>query len=118
LAGAVTSLQYTEMDPFIIELEKETAVRGVEELGQLDTTSGDTGDGYRVIIYNDDHHGQDEVTTQLHKATGYTWEKCFAIMVEAHTRGRAVCYRGSREKCHNVTRILREIRLQCEVDCD
>jgi len=95
------------------------AEQGVEEVGALETTSGGTGDSdYRVILYNDDYHSQDQVTGQLHKATGYTWQKCYAIMMEAHANGRAICYRGDRAKCHQVTRVLREIHLQCEVDCD
>lgn len=73
---------------------------------------------YRVIIYNDDHHGMDEVILQLHKATLYEIQKCAEIMLEAHMKGRAICYHGSREECHRVTKVLREIRLQCEVDCD
>jgi ATP-dependent Clp protease adapter protein ClpS len=103
----------------IYALGEEVAERSAEEIGELETVSDDTGNsGYRVILYNDDYHREDEVTSQLHKATGYTWPKCEAIMVEAHTRGRAICYRGERSKCHQVTRVLREIRLQCEVDCD
>ncbi len=90
-----------------------------EEIGQLETTDGDTDDSsFRVILYNDDHHSVDEVTSQVHKATGYTWQKCYAIMLEAHSKGRAICYRGARGKCQQVTRVLREIHLQCEVDCD
>jgi ATP-dependent Clp protease adapter protein ClpS len=73
---------------------------------------------YRVIIYNDDHHGMDEVILQLHKATQYALQKCAEIMLEAHMKGRAICYHGSREDCHRVAKVLREIRLQCEVDCD
>jgi ATP-dependent Clp protease adapter protein ClpS len=106
-------------------LGEEIAERGVEEIEAPDTLPGKRGPGggdddskYRVILYNDDYHGQDEVTAQIHKATGYTWEKCYAIMVEAHARGRAICYRGERARCHQVTKVLREIHLQCEVDCD
>ena len=73
---------------------------------------------YRVIIYNDDHHGMDEVILQLHKATQYALQKCAEITLEAHMRGRAICYHGSREDCHRVAKVLREIRLQCEVECD
>jgi len=79
-------------------------------------TSG-VGD-YRVILYNDDHHGMDEVVLQIHKATQYALQKCAAIMLEAHLKGRAICYHGSREDCHRAAKVLREIRLQCEVDCD
>lgn len=74
--------------------------------------------GYRVIIYDDDWHSMDEVVLQLQKATGCSLEKAAEIMFEAHTKGRAICYNGQRDECHRVARVLREIRLQVEVDCD
>jgi len=73
---------------------------------------------YRVLLYNDDWHSMDEVVLQLQKATGCDIYKAIAIMMEAHAKGRAVCYRGDRDECHRVAKILREIRLQVEVDCD
>lgn len=84
---------------------------------QLDDPSTG-GDGYRVIIYNDDHTPMDAVIEQIMKATQCSPEKAVQITLEAHHKGRAVCYRGARGKCHEVARVLREIRLQCEVDCD
>lgn len=77
-----------------------------------------TSHGFRVILYNDDHHSIDEVILQLQKATGCNLEKAIDITLEAHTQGRAVCYKGGRSDCQKVCRVLREIRLQCEVDCD
>ena len=82
------------------------------------TPPGDGKAGFRVILYNDEYHDQEEVSSQIHKATQYAMPKCWAIMMEAHAKGRAICYHGTREKCHSVARVLREIRLQCEVDCD
>ena len=79
---------------------------------------GGSGGGYRVILYDDDYHGMDEVAAQIHKATQYPPMRCWEIMLEVHNKGRAICYKGSRAKCHDVARVLREIRLQCEVDCD
>jgi ATP-dependent Clp protease adapter protein ClpS len=78
----------------------------------------DKGDGFRVVLYNCDCHTPDEVVLQLQKATGCDVEDAINTMLEAHTRGRAVCYRGGRDQCHQVARVLREIRLQVEVDCD
>jgi ATP-dependent Clp protease adapter protein ClpS len=88
----------------------------VEE--EISDGSGGNGKGFRVILYDDDYHDVEEVASQIHKATQYPPLQCWAIMLEAHHKGRAVCYRGAREKCHRVARVLREIRLQCEVDCD
>lgn len=77
-----------------------------------------SGDGFRVILYNDDHTPVDAVVKQVMKATACSIERAAQITLEAHHKGRAVCYKGGREKCHQVARVLREIRLQCEVDSD
>jgi ATP-dependent Clp protease adaptor protein ClpS len=87
------------------------------KIGSEETTD-QTSDGFRVILYNDDFHSFDEVVLQLQKATGCDLEKALDIMLEAHAKGRAVCYKGRRDDCQKVCRILREIRLQCEIDCD
>ena len=97
-------------------LSAETVV-APSEIGAPEITD-QTSDGFRVILYNDEHHSMDEVIFQLQKATGCTMEQAIDIMIEAHTKGRAVCYKGGRADCQKVCRILREIRLQCEVDCD
>lgn len=105
-----------------VDTETQTEVaQAIEEIVEEKTddgSGGNAGEGYRVILYNCDCHSAEEVAIQLHKATQYPPMQCWAIMLEADKKGRAICYRGSREKCHRVTRVLREIRLQCEVDCD
>jgi ATP-dependent Clp protease adapter protein ClpS len=100
-------------DPGTIEAPQQETVE-VPLPEHTDSTNSD----YRVILYNDEFHGMDEVALQLQKATGCDLETAISIMLEAHMKGRAVCYRGAREECHRVARILREIRLQVEVDCD
>ena len=98
------------------DLEELTIERILE---QERTEDSGTGFGaYRVILYNDEWHGQDEVILQLQKATGCDLETAIVIMLEAHVKGRARCYQGSRDECHRVARVLREIQLQVEVDCD
>ena len=83
-----------------------------------DDIGNDIGEGFRAVLYNDSWHGMDEVVLQIQKATGCPLPQAAAVMIEAHAKGRAVCFRGSRAKCHQVCRVLREIRLQCEVDGD
>lgn len=100
-------------DPETIEAPQQETL---EAPASQDT--GNTSSDYRVVLYNDDFHGVDEVVLQLQKATGCDEHTAINITMEAHMRGRAVCYQGSREECHRVARILREIRLQVEVDCD
>jgi len=87
--------------------------------GETETVDRDTQKPtHRVILYNCDCHSLDEVVLQIQKATGCDIYKATSIMLEAHTQGRAVCFRGDRDKCHRVAGILRQIRLQVEVDCD
>ena len=98
------------------ELMAETIV-APSEIASPEITDKTTH-GFRVILYNDENHSFDEVILQLQKATGCNLEKAIDIMLEAHTKGRAICYKGGRDDCQKVCRVLREIRLQCEVDCD
>ncbi len=69
-----------------------------------------------VILYNDDHHPYDQVVFQVQKATGCSLEEAEWITFEAHTNGRAIAYTGSEAECERVAGILRQIRLQVEVD--
>lgn len=100
----------------LVKPDGDTAV--IDEAVE-NTDDGDQNkDGYRVLIYNDDHTPIDLVVKQIVKATACSTLKATKITLEAHHKGRAVCYRGSKGKCQQVARVLREIRLQCEVDCD
>lgn len=52
---------------------------------------------YAVILHNDDLNGMDFVVGVLRKVFGYTVEKCFDLMIEAHERGRSVVWIGPLE---------------------
>jgi ATP-dependent Clp protease adaptor protein ClpS len=52
---------------------------------------------YNVILLNDDHHTMDFVIEVLGKVLGYTEERCYKLMMLAHTSGRAVVWTGPRE---------------------
>jgi len=69
-----------------------------------------------VILYNCDCHTFDDVISILQKATGCSQEKGLAIAIEVHTRGRAICFSGSREECDRVASIIASVRLQVETD--
>lgn len=70
---------------------------------------------WRVILYNDDVHGFDEVVRQVQKATGADLRSAFLVTLEAHQTGSAACFEGTLEECEKVAGILREIRLQVEI---
>ncbi|HTB34110.1 MAG TPA: ATP-dependent Clp protease adaptor ClpS [bacterium] len=72
----------------------------------------------RVILYNDDWHSFDEVIRQLMKATGCDEATAEGHAWTVHTQGRAQVYEGARGDCERVAKVLREIRLQVEVDWD
>lgn len=80
------------------------------------TTGNRTEDAYHVILYNDDLHAFDDVVRQVQKATGVSTEEAFAITMQAHETGRALCYAGSHDACTKVAEILREIGLHVEID--
>ena len=71
---------------------------------------------WKVILYNDDTHDFLEVVFQVQRATGCSLEMAEWITHEAHTRGRAVAFEGSKEECQKVVGVLRQIRLQVEMD--
>lgn len=71
---------------------------------------------WNVILYNDDFHSFEEVVLQVQKATGVSQERAFAVTMEAHTKGRAVCYTGPLERCEHVAAVLRQIKLTAEID--
>ena len=86
-------------------------------LPRIDEESDIDDDGpYVVILYNDDYHEMMAGASQVQKATGYNFDKCLQIMLEAHTRGRAIAYTGSAEDCERAANILRQIGLQVETD--
>ncbi len=72
----------------------------------------------RVILYNDDWHTFDDVIIQLIKATGCSVEVAQAQAWTVHSEGRCQVFEGARAECERVAGVLREIRLQVEVDWD
>jgi len=72
----------------------------------------------RVILYNDDWHSFDDVILQLVKAGACDASKAEEHAWTVHTQGRAMVYQGARVDCERVAGVLREIRLQVEVDWD
>lgn len=72
----------------------------------------------RVILYNDDWHTFDEVIAQLMKATGCSRSRAARHAAAVHTQGRDLVFQAGLARCQEVARVLRQIRLQVEVDFD
>lgn len=71
---------------------------------------------WNVILLNDDWHTFDEVILQLIKAIKCTPQKASEIAWEAHTKGEAICFTGSKERCEHIASILEEIELGVRIE--
>ena len=83
----------------------------------LESKAGEAGPG-RVILYNDDWHTFEDVTLQLMKAIACSAEEGERHAWIVHTEGRSMVFEGARGECERVAGVLRQIRLQVEVDWD
>jgi ATP-dependent Clp protease adaptor protein ClpS len=52
---------------------------------------------YNVILLNDDDHSMEFVIEVLCKALGYTVERSYQLMMQAHTSGRTIVWTGPKE---------------------
>jgi len=52
---------------------------------------------YAVILHNDDINTMEFVVAVLRKVFGYSDQKCFELMLEAHEKGRAAVWVGALE---------------------
>ncbi len=82
----------------------------------IETTDTQTARPWNVVLYNDDWHPFDAVVLQIQKATGKSESEAHAITNEAHTKGKAIALTGDLDRCQKAAAILRQIRLQVEVD--
>jgi ATP-dependent Clp protease adapter protein ClpS len=72
----------------------------------------------RVILYNDDWHTFDDVISQLVKSGACGAAEAEQHAWTVHTQGRAQVFQGPRAESERIASVLREIRLQVEVDWD
>jgi len=88
---------------------------GTKTLPEL-TSSTLVIEPWNVILLNDDWHTFEEVIIQLMRATSCTAEQGAAIAYEVHTKGEALCFTGSKERCELVASILEEIELKVRLE--
>jgi len=74
------------------------------------------GEGWRVILFNDDTHTMDEVTIQLMLALHCPAEVAVEIMLTAHRTGRATVTITTRPEAERIGGILQQIDLQVRVE--
>jgi len=61
-------------------------------------TVPDTDRPWKVIVWNDPINLMSYVTFVLQKLFGYSKEKAHKLMMDVHTKGKAVVSHGNREK--------------------
>jgi ATP-dependent Clp protease adaptor protein ClpS len=71
----------------------------------------------KCILYNDDWHTFEEVTEQIMKATGCTYDKAEAHTHEVHFKGMSIVFTGDFMRCLRVSDVLEEIKLRTQVEC-
>jgi len=74
------------------------------------------GEGYKVVLFNDEVHSVDQVVMQLLRALRCSVDTAVEIMWRAHSRGRAIVTISDHDEAHRVTGILREIALKVTVE--
>jgi len=89
-------------------------------VGTLETTevsSGTSlGEAHKVVLYDDSIHTMDEVVAQIVKAIACSKQRAEEIMMEAHTKGRAVVIASHLERCEHVASVLEQIGLRIDIE--
>ncbi|MDX1960156.1 MAG: ATP-dependent Clp protease adaptor ClpS [Leptospiraceae bacterium] len=63
----------------------------------------DTIYSHKVILFNDNHNNFDHVERCLIEICYKSEKEAKKIAMEAHTKGRSICYDGSLEVCETVS---------------
>ena len=74
------------------------------------------GEGYRVMLFNDEVHALQDVVFQVAKALRCKLEEAVTITLAAHHKGRAVVTITTEENAQRIADVLREIDLKVDVD--
>lgn len=91
----------------------ETAPAIEEESATDEETA--PGEGWAVILYDDDVHDMIEVTAAIHIATGFEPEQCWEIMMRAHSQGKAVVTITEKQEAEKIVSVLRTFKLTAEL---
>jgi ATP-dependent Clp protease adapter protein ClpS len=70
---------------------------------------------WKTILFNDEHHGFEEVIVQVMKAVKCDFERAKQITLEAHFKGKSIAKSGEFEECLRASNILEEINLKTEI---
>lgn len=92
----------------------QTATPVLPERTERENSTGG-GDGYIVIVYNNEHNTYEQVTSILIRATGCTREEAEIETWEVDHLGQSVVHHGGQEECERAAAIIRTIGIHVEV---
>jgi len=72
---------------------------------------------WNVIVHNDPITQMVYVTMVFRRLFGYPWEKAHALMMQVHTRGRAIVWTGAREEAEVYVQKLHGAQLLATMEC-
>jgi len=84
------------------------------DLEEMDTSRGG-GEGWVVVVYNNDHNTYLEVISILIQATGCTLDEAEIETWEVDHLGQSTVHHGGQEECERVAGVIRTIGIQVEV---
>ena len=73
------------------------------------------GEGWAVVLFNDDVHDMVEVASAIMQATGFDAETAWAIMMRAHEAGKAGVVIAEKSEAERVASVLRTAKLTVEI---
>lgn len=75
-----------------------------------------TGDSYNLILYNDDVNSMEHVIDALYNICKLNEQESFIIMLEAHTKGRAVAKKGEFKEISDMKKGLNQLLINADVE--
>lgn len=88
----------------------------VEEEHDEEQRHDTSGEGWRVVLHNDEEHSVDQVAVQIVLATSCPWENAVEITLKVHFRGHATVIISDQDEAKRVASILRQIALNVTVE--
>jgi len=76
------------------------------------------GDGYIVIVYNNEHNSYDQVISILMQATACSRDEAEIETWEVDHLGQSVVHHGGQEECERAAAVIRTIGIHVEVKED
>lgn len=96
------------------ETDTESLTRLMMEIGIEMSPKDD--DIYKLLLWNDDTNNMEYVMTCLIKVCKLTVEESFSIMLEAHTKGKAVAKTGTYDIVMSMKEALNKMNIEATIE--